>query len=1057
MQVLETASQRARLTAALEFCASEPQVILVGSTRAGTDDFFRSYAAEHPATFGVHRFGIRELVARLAAGHLAQTERTPASRLSADALSARVAFDSAEAGELGRFEGLRAFPGFPRALRRTLGELRAHRVGKEDLAREAVDLVPLVARYERALSDSRLVDTPQLFELAREALPQTSEAVLPRVPVLLLDVATRTETERDFVEALTAWAPKVLVIRPTESSQENGGSSADRTALQRLRERLFSTEESPSSEGAEEDDDSVQLFSAPGEARECIEVVRALRKEAARGVRYDAMAVLLRTPSIYTVQLEAALRRARIPAYFARSAERPDPGGRAFLALLNCAAEGLSARRFSEYLSFAQVPLADAPVPETSWAPPDDESLPSNRDESGVEGDGQDGGDEKASGTLPAPWKWEELIVEASVIGGGAERWRRRLAGLRQELALRRDALNESEPQRARGLQREIEQLGHLAHYALPILETLAGWPGLDTWGGWLAHLTAIAPRVLRQPERVLAVLADLAPMASVGPVGLREVCEVLTPRLASLELSPPRYRYGRVFVGTPDDARARSFRVVAVPGLSERSFPQRPREDPFLLDVVRDRLADSLPRQSQRAQDERLLLRLAVGAAEERLFLSYSRIDVLEARPRVPSFYALDVSRAVRGALPDFERLEHEAAAKSDARLAWPAPRDPSEAIDAVEHDLSTLGRWLDAPPESNTKGRARYLLELNDHLARSLRSHWGRWVTREWNTADGLVRRTDSIAASLDEARLGTRTYSVSALARYAACPYRFLLASIYRIAPRSTAHSVDSLDPLTRGRLFHRVQAESLREIRQARLDGSEIDAEGVVSSTLDRVADEVRDELCPAIDRVWIDTVERIRADLRTWWRRLSADPGWEPRYFEYGIGVVGEGLDPESRPEPAVVGEGLRVRGVVDLIEASSSGTWRITDYKTGADRTESGWVIGRGEILQPLLYSLAAEKALEGTVEEGRLFFCTERGGFTTPGVVIDDRTRAAGVGVLKTIDGAIEKAHFPQAPRTDACEHCDFRPVCGPHAELRTRRKRGGVTASVDHLRRQQ
>ncbi len=44
-----------------------------------------------------------------------------------------------------------------------------------------------------------------------------------------------------------------------------------------------------------------------------------------------------------------------------RSRERrPDPAGRAFVALLLCAVEGLSAKRFDEYLSLGQVPqLAD--------------------------------------------------------------------------------------------------------------------------------------------------------------------------------------------------------------------------------------------------------------------------------------------------------------------------------------------------------------------------------------------------------------------------------------------------------------------------------------------------------------------------------------------------------------------------------------------------------------------------------------------------------------------------------------------------------------------------
>src|SRR5260370_12050790 len=61
--------------------------------------------------------------------------------------------------------------------------------------------------------------------------------------------------------------------------------------------------------------------------------------------------------------METALRRAGIPAFFVRGSRRPDPSGRALLALLGCAAEGLSAHRIAEYLSSAQV--RNSPSPES--------------------------------------------------------------------------------------------------------------------------------------------------------------------------------------------------------------------------------------------------------------------------------------------------------------------------------------------------------------------------------------------------------------------------------------------------------------------------------------------------------------------------------------------------------------------------------------------------------------------------------------------------------------------------------------------------------------------
>ena len=88
---------------------------------------------------------------------------------------------------------------------------------------------------------------------------------------------------------------------------------------------------------------------------------------------FDEMAVFVRSPQRYVGLLEHAFTRAGVPAWFDRGTRRPHPAGRAFLAILACACEKLSARRFAEYLSLAQVPQLD----ETQHVPdvvvPDDE------------------------------------------------------------------------------------------------------------------------------------------------------------------------------------------------------------------------------------------------------------------------------------------------------------------------------------------------------------------------------------------------------------------------------------------------------------------------------------------------------------------------------------------------------------------------------------------------------------------------------------------------------------------------------------------------------------
>src|SRR4029077_14152113 len=129
--------------------------------------------------------------------------------------------------------------------------------------------------------------------------------------------------------------------------------------------------------------DEVEVFSAPGESRECVEIARRGLTLARNGIRLDQIAVLLRSPEEYRAHLDEAVARAGIPAHFARGAVRPDPTGRAFYSLLKCAAEGLSARRFAEYLSLGQVPdpapgglPPEATRREDRWVVPDSELVP---------------------------------------------------------------------------------------------------------------------------------------------------------------------------------------------------------------------------------------------------------------------------------------------------------------------------------------------------------------------------------------------------------------------------------------------------------------------------------------------------------------------------------------------------------------------------------------------------------------------------------------------------------------------------------------------------------
>ena len=114
--------------------------------------------------------------------------------------------------------------------------------------------------------------------------------------------------------------------------------------LTALRRNLFARREPPGREPTGE----VRVFSAPGESRECVEIARRILQEARAGIRFDEIAVVLRAPTDYVGLVEDAFDRAGIPGWFERGARRPHPAGRAFLAILGCAVERLSAIRFAD-------------------------------------------------------------------------------------------------------------------------------------------------------------------------------------------------------------------------------------------------------------------------------------------------------------------------------------------------------------------------------------------------------------------------------------------------------------------------------------------------------------------------------------------------------------------------------------------------------------------------------------------------------------------------------------------------------------------------------------
>ena len=958
--------------------AAAGPVLVLAPMRAAADEV--ALEACTGALMGVQRLAFREFVLQLSNSELNRRALIPVGRFVREALAARVTAQAMERGELTYLRPVAGFPGFPRALTATFEELRLNAIDPERLrscGESGPDLACLLDAYKRELSERRFADHAARVELARDAF-SASYNTLRQTAVVTLDLAPRSSLERELLTSVMGAARTALELRIAPDAAEPA------TSLESLQRYLFSNDPVP----VREEDGSVAILSTSGEALECVEIARAIHAAVAEGVPFDQIAILLRSPERHQPLILEALRRAGVPVACTLGARRPDATGRSLLALLHCAEEGLSASRFAEYLSLGQMPS-------------DEETV--------------------------TPALWERLLVDAAVIGGVA-RWETRLAGLREEFHQRH--AREVDEAAREFLARRMQAVENLARLAVPMVARLDALPKRAQWGEWVAALGELSEFALREPERVIEVLEELEPMAEIGPVSLAEVLLVLGPRLNSLAGAPKESRFGKVWLGSVEEARSMAFRRVFLPGVNEGLFPRPPAEDPLLLHAQRSELGIEL-----RAEDTELL-GIAVACASERLHLSFSRLDLLTGRERVPSFYAFAAHRAAGGREIDVREFEVRARSATQTRIGWPAPSDAADAIDDAEFDLATL-----AP---RAAGSGQYLKSLPGRSVESLRARWARWH-KAWKAADGLL--VEEIGSDVfTPYLLSQRPWSPSALQQYARCPYRFALHGIFGLRAAGQPTGIQRMDPATRGELYHAVQFELLRAP----------DPLEQLDEVLQRVAARFEADLAPAIPQIWRAEIDAIRGDLRGWLQQRAArEPDWTPQFAELSFGLHDPmGHDPRSRKEAVEIEGGFQLQGSIDLVERHASGILRVVDHKTGRMPDPRPELVGFGEVLQPTLYSLAAEQILGEPVAVGRLYYSTIAQNYATVDVTVNDWMRQRALQVLRVIDEAMRNGFLPATPRKDGCKRCEYLPVCGPYEEERVGEKSQPELKALKELR---
>lgn len=445
---------------------------------------------------------------------------------------------------------------------------------------------------------------------------------------------------------------------------------------------------------------------------------------------------------------------------------------------------------------------------------------------------------------------------------------------------------------------------------------------------------------------------------------------------------------HDQVRVMEPYDSRERPLKVAAVMGLTERKFPRRVMEDPFLRDDERRALQQAsgleLEAQQDRADDERLFFYLAVTAPSERLILSYPRSSA--DSDTLPSFY-LDEARAALG-----QGMEDADALPTVSRtLADVAPR-LEEVVSESDTLLAACADLFDPGAESVPGGQAQRRDAALQRMRLCLENKTQHETVRAVLTSRHLPRlpRLEDAALRADFAGSEARVFSVSELETMNRCPFQYLLRHTLKLRLEE-----DGAGQRAQGTLLHSVLRRYFRwkakkpEAPPADAETMRNDLQSILTRSLERRALDASPHQLRMTQRLLNDALNRFVEREK----RFTAQFGMTPAHFELTFGTEAGGgaliedeerdderfegtdgarpaiYDPASCREPLRLltqdgGAPVAICGTIDRVDYDATGERALVlDYKLG--KPPDYGAMQSGGSLQMPLYLLAVERLFQ--------------------------------------------------------------------------------------------
>ncbi len=532
---------------------------------------------------------------------------------------------------------------------------------------------------------------------------------------------------------------------------------------------------------------------------------------------------------------------------------------------------------------------------------------------------------------------------------------------------------------------------------------------------------------VSSQIRSSLARLHQLDPLG--GDISWEEWVELFRRVLDDARIPIEGDRHQGVQVLDAMTARGRTVRALFILGMNEKSFPRYVREDPFLRDrqrvVLESTLGYKIDEKLAGHEEELLLFELLSRSATNRLYLSYQRADET-GRAMAPSGFIAMAMRDLR-----FVGRPEETVPR---RLTVRISEHPSiqDLLPAEELALGCLLQGHDALPLLDVMGRDRPLFEQGLATVKTFERE-----SPELGPFDGIVGApAPAPSKDLD------RSFSPTALERYATCPFQYFGEKVLRLEPvRRLQHHL--LPALTLGTLLHESLRLSYERLVQLQWPEGSLSEARVQSTVNQAVADAFA---AHAASRgtghalLWTLAREQVTELVAA---AVSSDgaeyqaTGFRPVAFETSAqGIV--------RLEPDASSVFLKVHGTLDRVDyRAEPPALRIVDYKfkqgneiNVVDRNLALSAV-RGFRLQPPLYASMTLPSLPAPTDVQLLFLTPQwpqpisRSSFEAS--LWTGHTGDMIRKTLSTLLQGIARREFFILP-DGYCDYCEFSGACRRH-----------------------